>query len=447
MTIRTLLTALLLSGGLVAQTAPVADFHRHPPQTWALTHASLHIDPETTIEDGLLVIRDGKIAYAGKKTNLPADATEIDLTGRHIYPGFIDLYFPVQHKDSPSASHLRHWNEQVHAEDLAVDDWSPEAAAVQHRREAGFGAGLAVPQEGIFAGTGGVVLLDEAGTVLRPDLAQVVQFRYGGWSSKQYPNSLLGCIALIRQTLYDADWYRRAWQIYEKYPDRNPVPETNPALDRLATARENNRPFLFPTGDELAALRAIKIAREFHLRLWLRGSGYEYRRLKEIAAAAPLVIAPVNYPAPPDVSDPYRALQYSTEQLKHWDQAPDNLQRMHAAGLLFSITPEGTDSPKTFHQNLVRSVERGLAPAEALAALTTIPARALGLENQLGRLRPGALANLTITDGDYFQRQTKVETVWIGGKRYRIEEPVPVTLAGRWRLTADAWTGTLSFSG
>ncbi|NOZ75139.1 MAG: amidohydrolase family protein [FCB group bacterium] len=432
---------------LCAQTAPVPDFHPHPSKVWALTHGVLHPDPRQTIQDGTLLIRDGHIQAVGRAVDIPADATVLDVKGAHVYPGFIESWLELTPEEESSTKHTDHWNDQVRADRRAVDRFDPKAKAVTDLQKAGFTTAQVVLNTGIFTGSSGVCQLDATGTVLKPDLAQVIRFQYGGWSSKGYPNSLLGCIALIRQSLYDADWYDRAWTLYRKYPDRNSIPEVNESLAALERSVKQPAPFLFTTGDELAALRAGKIAREFSLNLWIKGSGYEYRRLKDLAAAAPLVIAPVNYPAKPDVADPYRALQYSTEQLKHWDLMPDNLLRMRQVGILFTLTSAGTSSPDVFRQNLIRSVERGLPVEDALSALTIVPAKAMGLEDQLGRLAPGLLANLVISDGDYFDSEATLLAVWIGGEEIPLKEPQPETLAGDWSLESPDFSATLHFSG
>ena len=92
------------------------------------------------------------------------------------------------------------------------------------------------------------------------------------------------------------------------------------------------------TKEEQSALRSLKIAEEFNLNQWLLGNGYEYRRLKEIAEFNPFIIFPVDFPNKPKVNDPHIALQFSNEQLKHWDMAPDNIKKVFDADLRFSFT-------------------------------------------------------------------------------------------------------------
>ena len=110
----------------------------------------------------------------------------------------------------------------------------------------------------------------------------------------------------------------------ETYPQLNEPLEHNRDLAILGAWVQFEKPFLFETNHELTALRSFNLANEFKLNCWIKGSGYEYRRIKEIASAKPFIILPLNFPVTPDISDPHQALSYSTAELKHWEMAPDN---------------------------------------------------------------------------------------------------------------------------
>ncbi|MFQ6674419.1 MAG: amidohydrolase family protein, partial [Fidelibacterota bacterium] len=186
--------------------------------------------------------------------------------------------------------------------------------------------------------------------------------------------------------------------------------------------------------DELAALRAGKIAREFDLKLWLRGSGYEYRRLQEIADLEPFVILPLNYPAKPGVETWESALQVANAQLRHWDQAPDNPQRLRKAHLPFALTSAELKDRSSFRSNLIRSVVRGFSGDDALAALTTVPSKYMGLDEILGTVEAGKIANLVVTDGDYFLKESDVVEVWIQGTRYPLILEPEEDFRGKWTI-------------
>ncbi|SVE08459.1 uncharacterized protein METZ01_LOCUS461313, partial [marine metagenome] len=142
----------------------------------------------------------------------------------------------------------------------------------------------------------------------------------------------------------------------------------------------------------------------------------------------------MDFPSTPNLSHPYQALSFSTSELKHWDMAPDNPAVLIDHGISVALTAHGL-SGKEFRKNLIRAVERGLSETDALAALTSIPAEKMGKGDQLGKIKQGFLANLTIVDGNYFQNKSKVVSTWIGGEEYPVLPKYDTDITGEWKLT------------
>ncbi|SVC76226.1 uncharacterized protein METZ01_LOCUS329080, partial [marine metagenome] len=229
------------------------------------------------------------------------------------------------------------------------------------------------------------------------------------------------------------DWYDRATEQTKKYPSVNVPLKQNRDLEVLGNWLDNNKPFVIETDNELAALRSFNIAEEFNLNCWLLGSGYEYRRINEIAEKKPFIILPLDFPSTPDMSNPYQELRYSTSELKHWDMAPDNPAVLLENDISFAITSHRLEG-KEFRKNLNKSVERSLSTSSALADLTTEPAKMMGMENKLGKIKRGYLANLTILDGDYFDDASEIISIWVGGKEYPVQPKYDVSIEGNWKL-------------
>ena len=427
------LPLLALSIFIFAQTEPVKDLHINHPRVWALTHAMIHPEPGEFIKDGKIIIRDGRIEKIGRYIPVPKDAYEIDLQGAQVYAGFIDGWLEVK-KDEAENSPDDHWNQKVRPEYRAKNDLKVKEKDLKALRSIGITVAHVVPEKGIFKGQSDLVILNEPYLSLSKNASQVLEFKAGGWSDRGYPNSLLGTIALMRQSFLDAEWYGAARSIADKYPDKNEPVQLNPSLTVLETFRSKRRPVLFKTRDEHFALRALKIADEFNLNPWLLGSGYEYRRLDEISKQKPFIIFPLEFPAKPQVKDPNVALQYSTEQLKHWDMAPDNIFKVHDAGMQFCFTSAPLKKKSDFRKNLQRIIDRGLSPDIALAALTTYPAEAMGVSKILGKIQPGYLANLVVTDGDYFDPKSRVISLWISGDEHYLGPRFVIDPKGSWVL-------------
>ena len=445
MKIKTILFLSILSI-LTAQVGPAKALHRNPPRAWALTNATIYAAPGKTIEDGTVVMRDGIITAVGAKVKIPKQATIIDMDGKHIYAGFIESWLDVKtvKKDT---SLQANWNSNMRAYLKGADLFHPKEKSLKELHGLGFTTAHVTPKGGIFQGSSGLVQLGQIPKVLSNNVAQVVEYAAGGWGAKEYPTSLLGAIAFIRQGFLDADWYSKSQGILAKYPDGNEPIQADRSLEELSIAKRNKQPFVFRTGNELYIDRSSNIADEFELDLWIMGNGYEYRRIEEMPAS--FMIIPLNFPAKPEVADPQNALQYSTEQLKHWDMAPDNAAKLADAGFQFALTSAELKDRKDFRKNLSRAVNRGLNESAALAALTTNPAKEFGQAKRLGKVAPGFIANLVVTDGNYFDKKSKVQSVWIDGNEYEVAPDPLVDAVGDWTLREgnNSWTLSVKADG
>lgn len=413
----------------IAQVGPAKSLHRNPPRAWALTNATIHTEPGKTIFNGTVLIRNGIISSVGKNVKIPLQTTVVKMDGKHIYAGFIESWMDVKSKKD-TASLEMHWNSNMRSHLKASEFYTPNEKELDELRKLGFTTVHLAPNGGIYQGHSSLVNINKKPKVLSNDIAQVVEFKSGGWGAKEYPTSLLGAIAFIRQGLIDAKWYDKAQEIISKYPDGNEQIEFDQSLSAIGNFLKKGKPFVFETKNELYIDRAYNIANEFELKLWIRGNGYEYRRLNQLNQEH--MIIPINYPAKPEVANPHSALQYSTQQLKHWDMAPDNLKKLSEKNIKYSLTSSGLKNKKDFRKNLSKSIRRGLNEADAIASLTTVPAKAFGQSKRLGKIAPGYIANLVITNGNYFHEDSKVQSVWIEGSELQLS-PDPINhYAGLW---------------
>jgi len=404
------------------------------PGVWALTHAKVYIEPGSILDDATILIRDGLIENVGRDIRIPKDATALDMSGKTIYPGFIDSWVEISAQSEKITPHDAHWNHKVNARRNLSGQYEPQKKKIESLRKIGFTTAHIVPDSGIFQGQTALVQLNNEGTVLESGVGQDIAYEVDGWGSDDYPNSLLGVVALLRQTFLDANWYGKAIEKNSQFPQENPPIKNNKDLDILSSWIHENRPFIFETNHELSTLRSLNISNEFHLNSWIRGSGYEYRRISTIAKSNPFIILPLDFPTTPDIADPYEELSYSTSELKHWDMAADNPALLFEEGISIAFTAYGLKEKK-FRKNLNRSVERGLSETKALAALTTIPAEKMGKGDQLGRIKKGYLANLSILSGNYFNNKSKVVSVWIGGEEYPVIPKYDIDITGEWKVT------------
>lgn len=416
-----------------SQTAPVIGLHENTPSVVALTHARIVIAPGQVIGDATLVMRDEQIVAVGENAEVPPDAVVRDMTGLTLYPGFIDLWSHYGMSDEQTAgtnASALHWNETVRPDRTAADMFEHSSEEAKAMRKNGFTAVVTYPSKGVFRGSGSLVLLDDGihdGTIIVEHAGQAVDFLSRGG---EYPRSLMGGIALVRQTLLDAEWYARARAAYTASPTGQKAPEMNVAFDALSRDLHDEKPLVFATSECLDILRASSIAREFGLGFRALGCGSEYRRIDAVKATGVRLILPLNFPESPDVSTDETSLR----NLLHWNAAPENPARLSDAGIAFSLTAAKLEKNDDFLKNLRTAVKRGLSHDDALAALTITPASWLESGNRLGSLDAGKLANIIVTDGCLFEDDTSIVETWVAGTRFEISPRPDADVRGTWTV-------------
>ncbi len=416
---------------------PIVGLRENAPRHYALTGARVVIEPGRVIDGATVLIEGTSIKAVGKEVIIPAGTMTIDCSERTIYAGLIDAWSEVEVPAEPSEA--AHWNSNVTPQRSSSRVASKGSGDAAKLRSQGITARLIAPQGGIIKGSSCVVLLSdsEPGRVLlKTDAWHHLQLSVPRIRTRsRYPNSPMGAVALLRQTMYDARWYEAAWTAY-RARTKLPRPETNVALATLAAAIQHDT-FVIDAPNERMAIRAANIAQEFSLRMIIRGSGREYRQLDEIAATNRPILVPVDFPQAPNVKTAQSASETTLQQLLHWDLAPENPGRLVDAGVPICLTSDGLKDVGKFLKQVRKAVDRGLSPAAALAAITTQPASLLQIDDVAGRVQPGMLANLVVASGDLFDAKTKVMETWIAGDRFVISPPKDIgvdELVGNWSI-------------
>ncbi|MCA2989990.1 amidohydrolase family protein [Gemmatimonas sp.] len=445
--VRSLLSLAVMAGGTLqaqqaTRTEPIAGLRANATGFHALVGARVVTAPGQVLDNATIVIRNGVVAAVGAGMAPPAGARVWELKGLTVYPGFVDAHADLGGDTPPQGGDVgpTHWNPQVRAWFSTTANLKDDTTRRTALRSLGFGAALAVPRQGLFRGTASVVHLGDAGVrerVLRPDLAQSIGFSRSFALGGTYPNSSMGTIALMKQTLLDAEWYGRAWGAYETSGRSILPPETSEALAALGKAVKGQQPVVFQTNNEEEYLRAFKLASEYKLTPWFRGSGQEYRLVDVLKGRPQPLIVPLNFPDAPNVANPEAASNVSLADLRHWYLAPTNPAQLAANAIPFAITADGLSSLNQFFPNLRVAVARGLTPDKALAALTTVPAGFLGIEKTHGTISVGKVANLVVSEGDLFTEEGAIRDVWVQGTRYGVTRAPQVDPRGTWTIASE----------
>jgi imidazolonepropionase-like amidohydrolase len=409
------------------ETFPKNDIAFDKNDCYAFTNVTLiKQSDQPPITNATLVIKNGKVLSFGQSVSIPADAQVKDCKGKYIYPSFIDIYSDYGTPPPPrsggrgfntpsvmtnDAKYAAGWNSALKAEADASKVFQLNNAKAKEYRSNGFGLVNTHIMDGIVRGTGSIVALSnvkENLAMLREKSSAHFSFSKGS-SNQDYPNSLMGSIALLRQTFLDAQWYKN-----------KPATEgTN--LSLTAFNQLLQYPLIFECGDKWNDLRANKIANEFGINFILLAGTNEYQRINEIKNTKAKLIVPLNFPNAMDVEDPNDARMVSLADMKHWELAPSNPASIEKAGIVFALTMNGLKESSGFMANLNKAVQYGLSENMALDALTRIPASMLGISDQSGTLDAGKLANFIITSGPLFKEKTNILQNWIQGEAYEIK--------------------------
>ncbi|MGB3155329.1 MAG: amidohydrolase family protein [Chitinophagaceae bacterium] len=420
---------------------------------YAFTNATVVKDAATTLTNATLIIKDGRITAVGTGLKVPAGAVEVDCKGKFIYPSFIDIYadygiattqrtagagggfnFAQQSQLETATKGAYGWNQAIKSDAEAYKVFTVDDAKAKPLREAGFGTVLSHVRDGIARGTGTVVTLanEKENLVMLKEKASAHYSFIKGSSTQSYPSSMMGMIALLRQSYLDAQWYKN-----------------KPALEGINLSLQawndvQGLPQIFDANDKWNDLRADKIGDEFGIQYIIKAGQNEYQRIKEMKATNATFILPLNFPQAQDVEDPADARFVSVNDMKHWELAPTSAAAFEKAGIPFCLTTADLRNVNLFWTSLRKAMEYGLSENKTLEALTKTPATVLGIYDKVGSLDAGKLANFLITSGPIFYEKTTIYYNWVQGIRYNVKDDS--NIAGTYALTIKSSSGAENYT-
>ncbi|WP_302118174.1 amidohydrolase family protein [Allorhodopirellula heiligendammensis] len=441
----------------VRSVAPTVGLRSNPPSSVLLRGATLMTGPEDYSDrseqaadddahprgnEGDVLIQAGAIVAVGPSITPPPGCQIIDCSGKTLSAGWINAWQEAE-SDHTTPAELSddYWNANI-----VVNRRIRELSAVPDAgklRSQGFTTTVLAPRGRILGGRPSVWSLNE----LEDGGAGPQRLAETNWmtaalsvprpndAGERYPNSPMGAVALLRQSLYDARWYGEATTAYQA-DTALPKPALSATLAALRNAMESST-FVFDGANERMALRAEKVAREFSLRAIIRGSGMEYRDADTIAATGRALILPVNFPSDPNVITPEDAREVELVDLLHWKFASSNPAEMVKRGVSVCLSADRLEDVGKFRSHLHEAIQNGLSHRDAIAALTTTPARLLGIDATHGRIAVGMSADLILSDGDLFAKDTDVLKVFVAGQEFEITAKPGDELAsivGSWQL-------------
>lgn len=409
-------------------------------QSYAITNARIVTVSGPTIDKGTVVIRNGLIESVGASVTPPADARVFDATGLTVYPGFIDsltnlgLAVPpvtvpgrgpgAQPAAVPTPTSNSNYPAGLRPEDRTIDDVRAGEAQFEASRNAGFTTVVTVGRTGIFNGQSAIIALageNVAAMVIKAPFAQHVSFTTVGGG--QYPVSLMGTFAALRQMFLDAQRLQELRRLYAANPQGMRRPDADMSLEALFPIVSARMPIVFNANTEREILRAIELIREFKLNGIIAGGHQAWKAADRLKAANIPVLFALNLPKRTAAANA-EADPEDLDTLRLRAEAPKAPGRLAAAGVRFAFQSSGMTTVGDFFTNANKAIEGGLNRDAAVRAVTLGAAEILGIDDRLGSIDAGKIANLTLVRGDLFGRDRFIRQVIVDGKVFELKEPV-----------------------
>ncbi len=438
----------LFSGLVIGQEKPSNGVPISKPDYFLLTNAEIIVSPTQIISKGSILIQGNKIISVGTKVKKPDGAVEIDCTGKCIVPSFIELNAEIglpktaeksNRGNRPQMEGSReatfYWNDAIHPEFQPSEVFESNGEANKLLNSMGFGFALSHKKDGIMRGFGSLISLgstDDFGPLINVESSGHFSFQKGS-SNQSYPSSQIGSIALIRQVLYDFEWYEK---------QTNAAP--NLSLDALKTQLE--KPLFFEIHDNEEIFRAQKIGDEFQLPFHFYGSGDEYEQLENLKKIKGSLVLPINFPAAFDVKNPYINKEIPLSALKKWELAPSNPFLVASNGNTICLSMQGCKTDKEFWSNIKKCMSRGLSLEQTIASLTTNPAKSIYALDKMGTLETGKFASFSIYSSNPFLTEAELMESWILGSQHLIKNSPISSIEGSYSLVIDGTSKPMELS-
>jgi imidazolonepropionase-like amidohydrolase len=393
-----------------APAAPKRDARAVTESVLAYTGATVHLGNGEVLTDATVIVSAGKIQQVGKGLAAPAGAVTVNARGLEITPGLtdaltsiglveVDLEEPT-HDDQEKGGTAR-----IHAGFRAADGYNPASVVIGVSHGEGLCSAGVIPSGGLISGQSAWVDLDgatAAEALVQAPLAMHVHLDAGaGGNGFGHANALMR----VREAFDDAQSFARNRASWERNQSR-PFAPSRLDLEALVPALDGKLPVVFHVDRAADILATLTLAKELKLRPVIAGGAEAWKVAPALAAAkVPVFVYPLQQPS-------------SFEAL---GAREDNAAILHAAGVMVGLSTGETHNARKLRQEAGNAVRGGLPHEVAIAAITRVPAEALGLGARYGTLTAGKVANLVLWSGDPLEISTRVVELVIRGKKVSLE--------------------------
>lgn len=390
--------------------------------TFAITNARIVPVSGAVIENGTIVISNGKIAAIGANASVPAGAERIDGTGLSVFPGMIDAGTNmglVEIGNGVAGSVDLAETGDINPNAKAILGINPNSANINVTRVNGVTTVLSIPSSGDVAGQAAVINLNgstQMEMAVVPEFAMVVNFprvtTFAGFSPVTGPRIVEFGEAVknrdkkvenLKKIFDDAMQYAKAKDAYAR-DKKLPYIKTDLKMEAMLLYLRGEKPVIFIAERESDIRSMIKFANDMKIKAILMGGGEAYKAADELRKNnIPVIFNKIfDSPGQDDAYDEYF-------------ETPSILQK---AGVKFCIsTGDDGANVRDLPYQAGMAAAFGLSKDEALKSVTIYPAQILGIDKMYGSLEPGKMANVVVADGDILDPRTNIKHLFINGRK------------------------------
>ena len=385
------------------------------------------------IEDGIILIENDRISDVGKDIEIPEGATVLDASGKIITPGLIDAYTQIGLKEisqEESTVDVSEKSDPLTPQVRTVDAFNSQSELIPVTRIEGVTTILSAPTtDNVIAGQSAVLELAGENVnemIIKAPAALHINFGEkptSTWRKRKKIDTRMGLVSRLRQKFIEAEEYAAKWTKFEaemqeyidnmnlkkrkKDLDEPEPPERDLGLEIMVEALNGEIPVIASASRKDDILTAISISEEFGFRLILL-YGTDAYKVADILEKKniPVLVGPITT---------------QPSKMENLGAIYENAAILDRAGVRIAIITSGSHDVRDLRFQAGIAAQYGLSISSALKAITIYPAQILEVDNDIGSIEPGKLANIAIFDGDPLQPLTKVTDVIIEGRAVPME--------------------------
>ena len=381
-------------------------------QTIAITGGKVYPVSGPPIEGGTVLMRNGKIVAVGKDVAIPGDAERVDATGKWVTPGLVNANTNIGFGDVGFSGGPREQQAKGH-DGIAAGfqvwlGFNTQSTMIAPAREGGVTSVVATPSGGLVSGQAAILDLNGALALtyllVKAPATMVAQVEDDDGAQVGAAGELIG---KLRDLIEDTKAYMRRKSDYERAQTRSFV-ATRRDLEAMIPVVEGREPLTI-VADQAAEIREVlNIAKDYGIKVVIAGGAEAWTMADKIAAAK----VPVLTGAESNIPGSFSTLGSRQE----------NAAMLRKAGVQVALIGNGAGDEELFNVRNLRyeagnAVAYGMSWDDALRAITLAPAEIYGVSGSIGSLKPGSEGNVVVWSGDPFEFSTRVEEVFVRGKK------------------------------